>query len=456
MIDFKLRQEKVGGYLLNRLTGQATRVSQAAHDMLVDLYDHAGDSGDDPSRLIEKHFGDDALAGEGWWQKLRDVGLGSRSGLQSLQVIPLVGGPTVVPDDCLAAPARVYFELTRRCNLSCRSCFNNSHHPLPNELSTAEILIALDELNHLGTFEIRFTGGEPSEHPDFREIVTFAKSLGFYISMGTNGVFSEEKRGWIYESGVDWFIVSLDGTEEINDRIRGKGTYRQVLRTLSDLSHHPHLRVRLNMVIARHNIHAIATLAQLADSFGVESLNMIPLRPYGRSTAKMVKDMFDQEDFYGFIQRIRELRQCHRVEFITTLDLLDPEVTTSRDPIAEKKQSCAAGIEATVIGATGDVYGCSYSPASFPGSTDVKGRKMFVAGNLRQDSLRTIWLDSERWAVFRYLDIYKNSRCLTCDHYRVRCVGSCPIMGYFQAQQPDAFDPYCFADLLPRKSSKPA
>jgi len=448
MIAYKLRQEKLGGYLLDGRRGAAFPLPQSAFDLLLDLHTAGSPLPGWPQVGIGRHFGAHAHEGWHWWQMLEGMGLTTETGLRSLQVIPLVEDPAFVPDDCLAAPARVYFELTRRCNLACRTCFNSSHSPLAGELTTPEILDALEQLDRLGTFEIRFSGGEPTEHPDFQDIVAFAKARGFYISLGTNGVFSDEKRSWIYESGVDWFIVSLDGTQEVNDMVRGRGTYRQIVRTLRELGSRPHLRVRLNMVVGCHNVHAIEALALLADENGIESLNMIPLRPYGRAVKAMTESMFNQHDFYAFIRHIQGLRRRHRVDFITTLDLLDPEATTSHDPIVQKKRTCAAGVEAAVIGATGDVYGCSYSPASFPDSPDVEGRRLFVAGNVRQEPIGMIWRDSTRWAVFRYLDTYKNQRCLDCSHYGVRCVGSCPIMGYFQEGQPDAFDPYCFVDLL--------
>lgn len=448
MIDFKLRQEKQGGYLMDGRRGRAIQLPQAAFDLLMDLHGQGSISAVQPQIGIEQYFGANRDEGQHWWRTFGNLGLTTEAGLRLLQVIPLADDRAAVPDDCLAAPSRIYFELTRCCNLACRTCFNDSHYPLANELTTPEVFDALGQLDRLGTFEIRFTGGEPTEHPHFREIVAFAKSLGFYISLGTNGVYSNERRSWIYGSGVDWFIVSLDGDEETNDLVRGPGTWCQVVQTLRDLACRPHLRVRLNMVVARHNVHCIESLARLADEYGVESLNLIPLRPYGRSTRTMVNCMFDQHDFYTFVRHIQALRQTYRVQFITTLDLLDPEATTSHDPIVQKKHTCAAGVEASVIGATGDVYGCSYSPASFPDSPDAEGRRLFVAGNLRQDSFRAIWRDSARWAVFRYLDIYKNPRCRICAYYGVRCVGSCPIMGYFQAGRPEAFDPYCFVDLM--------
>jgi len=446
--EYRLRQEKQGAYLLDRRQGTAFALPQSAYNFLLELHAIGRLLPGWPHAGIARHFAANVDQGWYWWHMLQKVGLATEKGLQSLQVIPLVEDPATVPDDCLVAPTRVYFELTRRCNLACRTCFNDSHYSLAEELTTPEILNALEQLDQLGTFEIRFTGGEPTEPPDFREIVASARARGFYVSLGTNGIYSEEKRSWVYESGVDWFIVSLDGTEEVNDRIRGHGTYRQVLQTLRELARRPHLRVRLNMVVARHNVHTIEALARLADESGVESLNMIPLRPSGRSIQTMMDAMFDQHDFYAFIRRIQDLRRQYRVQFTTTLDLLDPAATTSHDPLVEKKRTCAAGVEATVIGATGDLYGCSYSPASFPGSPDVEGRRLFVAGNLRREPLRIIWRDSTRWAVFRYLSVYKNPRCQTCPHYGVRCVGSCPIMGYFQARQPNAFDPYCVVDLL--------
>lgn len=449
MIAYKLRQEKTGGYLLERRKGAARQLTPAEFDLLLALWQAGQVPPGWPQAGIAAHFAAAVAAGWRWWQTLEASGLTTSEGLRALQFIPLPEPLAAAPDDCLAAPARIYFELTRRCNLACRTCFNESHAPLSAELTTAEIFDILAQLDRLGAFEIRFTGGEPTEHPDFRAIVSAARTHGFYVSLGTNGVYTAEKRAWIYDAGVDWFIVSLDGVESANDQVRGAGSYRQVLLTLQELAQQPAVRVRLNMVVGRHNVRSIPALAELADQYAVESLNLIPLRPYGRAAKTMTALMFNQRDFYAFIQQLPALRAQHRVQFITTLDLLDPTATTSHDPIVQKKRSCAAGIEAAVIGATGDVYGCSYSPASFPDSVDIEGRRLFVAGNLHTDSFHTIWRDSSRWAVFRYLEQYKNPRCQSCLHYSVRCVGSCPIMGYFQAQQPNACDPYCFVDLLP-------
>ena len=279
MIDYKIRQEKQGVYLLDRRRGTAQRLPQPAFELVRALSTFGYLPPDWPAAGLALYFGTDIEEGQHWWSTFEALGLTTERGLRTLQIIPLLDNLVAVPDDCLAAPARVYFELTRRCNLACQTCFNNSHRPLADELTTSEIYAVLDELDRLGTFEIRLTGGEPTEHPDFREIIAYARARGFYISLGTNGVYDDRKRSWIYEAGVDWFIVSLDGTADINDRVRGSGTYHQVRQTLSELAQQAKQRVRLNMVVGRHNVQCIEDLARLADQYHIESLNLIPLRP---------------------------------------------------------------------------------------------------------------------------------------------------------------------------------
>jgi radical SAM protein with 4Fe4S-binding SPASM domain len=453
-----LRQEHQGGYWLIRNEGRAIELDDAGYRYMAQM--HAAGGRPDPrlrgrlaaSVMLSPHA--DLLG------RLARYGLDEPQAWEHVRHVPCDVPLTELPSDASAGPKRIYFEITRGCNLSCKSCFNNSHHRLPNELTVQEILDVNRQAYELGVFEIRYTGGECTTVPGFADIVLDARAKGIYVSIGTNGVYTEEQLAWLPYCGIDWFIISLDGDRQTNDHVRGAGTFDRVLQTLRVLSQFPSLRLRLNMTVARHNLASIEAVARVAAEHGASSLNLIPLRPYGRSTVKMTRDMFDQHDFYAFIREVNRLRkQFPTVTFSTTIDLLDPEATTSHDLIVQKKTTCAAGVEACVVGPQGHVYGCSYSPASFPDSADEEGKRVFIAGNIRQDSLRAIWRDSRRWDVFRNLTKYKNGKCHTCGHYGVRCSGSCQIMAYAElqhrkqvdegkAQLQDFMDPYCFKDLL--------
>lgn len=447
MIRHVVRQEREGGYWMSVAEGRLHRLGPAAYRLLA-----ATDAEERRGLAAAARMENSAL-----FELLDRHGLVAARPADDVRVVPPQVSPERLPRDAVAAPKRIYFEMTRQCNLACRSCFNASRLPLAGELGREGALDVNRQAWELGVFEMRYTGGECTTLPWFLELVADAVARGFYISLGSNGVWSEQTLEWLPHSGIHWAILSLDGDRETNDRIRGRGSHAAVLRSLAVLAERG-LRTRLNTVVARHNLSAIAAVAQAAVDHGVESLNLIPLRPYGRSLREMAQDMFSQADFYTFIREVNRLRRLHPgLRFSTTIDLLDPEARTSHDFIVEKKTTCAAGVEACVVGPLGDVYGCSYSPASFSDSADAEGRRIFIAGNLCHEPLGEIWRDSERWAVFRDLERYKHPKCLACGHYQVRCSGSCPIMAWHELDGHAGrkgediglvCDPYCFADLL--------
>ncbi len=461
MIKHLIRQEKFGGYWLVRNEGIAIELNHADYQFLSMLGLIYNTNSEDSE--LRWHVAIEEFTNQKLLSHMHQHGIDDIRSWSSVRHVPSNVALETLPDDVVIAPKRIYFEITRCCNLACQSCFNNSHFKLSNELTIEEILNVNQQAYELGVFEIRYTGGECTTVPGFADIVADARKKGIYISIGTNGVYSDEQIEWLPNCGIDWFVISLDGDRQRNDSIRGKGTFAKVINTLKVFSKYKNIRTRLNMVVAKHNMKSIETVASIAGEYGVSSLNLIPLRPYGRSLKKMTKEMFVQNDFYAFIREVNRLRKLFpEVVFSTTIDLLDPDATTSHDLIVQKKNTCAAGVEACVIGPKGHVYGCSYSPASFPDSADEEGKRIFIAGNIRENDLQTIWHDNSRWSVFRDLGQYKNSKCHSCSHYTVRCSGSCQIMAWNQLKHREAaerskrnigdfFDPYCFVDLLDEK-----
>lgn len=451
MIKFLIRQERQGGFFLIRKEGRAVEVADAGYSLLARLHETQGCL--DPA---ERTRLEQAAAGGkvDLPALLREQGLDRPEGWSAVRHVPSDVPPEQLPEHASAAPKRIYFEITRGCNLACRSCHVSAHHQLPDELTLDEILGVNRQAYEMGVFEIRYTGGECTTVPGFDRIIADARRKGFYVSVGTNGVYTEEQLDWLPYSGIDWFIISVDGDQPTHDKVRGYGTFDKVLRTLRALAGLP-VRVRVNMTVARHNVGAIEAVAKVAADHGVGSLNLIPLRPYGRAAKAMSALMFDGARYYDYLREVRRLRaQYTGVEFITAMDLEDPQATTSRDRIVQKKQTCAAGVEACVVGPQGHVFGCSYSPASFPDQASSEEHALFIPGNIRTEPLRAIWRDSRRWEVFRDLEKSKNEKCTTCDHYQVRCTGSCQIMSYNEkkharevaegrATLKEFQDPYC-------------
>src|SRR5258705_10571257 len=77
------------------------------------------------------------------------------------------------------APLEVSVEVTRRCPLECKHCYNNlpmGDLAAPNrEFSKEEHFQLLDQLGDIGAVCVLYTAGEIFARKDFVEIYTFAK-----------------------------------------------------------------------------------------------------------------------------------------------------------------------------------------------------------------------------------------------------------------------------------------
>src|SRR6266508_2777013 len=84
------------------------------------------------------------------------------------------------------APLRVYWALTRACDLACRHCRAEAvKHRSRRELSTAEGLHLLERLRAFGEPEphVVLTGGDPLKRPDLWVLIAAARGLGLPVAL---------------------------------------------------------------------------------------------------------------------------------------------------------------------------------------------------------------------------------------------------------------------------------
>lgn len=119
-------------------------------------------------------------------------------------------------------------DLTSCCNLACRFCFADANEH-PYELTFEQVVETLRQLRAqrpAPAFAVQFTGGEPTVHPRFLDIVAAAKAEGFsHIQAATNGLkfadrdFARRAR----DAGLQYLYLQMDGvSDDVFDRIRGK------------------------------------------------------------------------------------------------------------------------------------------------------------------------------------------------------------------------------------------
>ena len=127
----------------------------------------------------------------------------------------------------------VYIEITNRCNLNCRTCYNRSGlNKCTEEIPVEKIEEIMQTLSRYGANRFLFSGGEPSLHSQFHRLLEMTErypnaSFGF-VTNGTN----HDKR-WIEYLNAHSNVtlqISLDGAnEDQNSLTRGNGNFEKAI-----------------------------------------------------------------------------------------------------------------------------------------------------------------------------------------------------------------------------------
>lgn len=128
---------------------------------------------------------------------------------------------------------RIKISITNACNLGCAHCYLSDDDYVFLDFTSIKNL--LDDAKKVGVEVIDLTGGEPTMHPHFKEIVRYAHGLGFKINLSTNGLNlnNDDLLNLLADTKIECHI-SLDATsEEILSRIRGEGVYAALQNTFS-------------------------------------------------------------------------------------------------------------------------------------------------------------------------------------------------------------------------------
>lgn len=373
----------------------------------------------------------------------------SNGGANFTMVKPLEEVRCSPVSSCLAAPNRLYLEVTRKCNLRCRMCYNQAGRTLPDELSLEQFRQLLDEMDRVGVFEARLTGGEPTQRSDFLEILDYAIYKDFYVSFATNGVWDAGLTQAICRRRIDDVIVSLDGPEEINDWFRSGGSFRRSVATIRALKESGIRKVRLNTVLSRFNWQHIEPLFQLCRDYDLLLIDFIHPRPFGRGATPAAHDMMlTAEQTLEFNRLVLVLRGKYPgVNVVMDFDLLS-EKDPDRHPIVPRIKACPAGREFAFISPQGYVFPCGVAPVHDIDLMDEREKEIFIAGNVLEHSLLEIWHHSPVWVPFRDLRQCKPPKCFDCMFWGTKCFGTCPIGAYYEAGRLNSEDPYCYSSLI--------
>jgi len=341
-----------------------------------------------------------------------------------------------LPNHLLYAPIRVYYELTRRCNLRCKFCFNNSGNSLPNEMNLNDIKSTLRELRKDNVFDIRFSGGEPTLHPNWYEIMNYAKELGFTVSMNTNGNFNEsdtiEK---IASLDLEQVAVSIDGGKELHDSIRGKGTFEKAVKTLERL-YSKGVHLRINTVLTKGTINYLEEILGLAEKY-TEEINFFYMRTIGRAL-EMLNQVISIEELNEFDRKVESLKPNY--PHINIMHGSEVMLMNSVDKGIKQKFGLEMG------GPDGFTrFNLLPDGSIWPGGYTPYLKKEFLLGNIKDEgfTILNVWRNSPKLDEFRQISLNLQKKCFACSDKGTFCPGAAIEMEFYRELNQKHKNPYC-------------
>ncbi len=200
---------------------------------------------------------------------------------------------------------RAFFEITNRCNMSCKHCMNNSGDNSQQDLPKEKIIKLFKELYNHQIMHLYISGGEPLLYNDIDEVLQYAHTLGIKIILATNGL-EITKHLTTIKRCVDTVSVSLDGIGETHDIFRGVPGSFDYLISMLDILKNEGITTKMSTIIWRKNLNQLTDIISIAKEKGISKLNFNILVHEGR--AKANPDIhIPSEEYPHLYEKVSEL-----------------------------------------------------------------------------------------------------------------------------------------------------
>ncbi|MBI4405758.1 MAG: radical SAM protein, partial [Deltaproteobacteria bacterium] len=259
-------------------------------------------------------------------------------------------------------PLIAHLLVTNRCNLSCVYCYPQVTQRKIPDMAFEQWAAIIDKLYALGTRIFVLLGGEPLLRADIGKLIEYCKSKRTIVELITNGYFVDKKQVELRD--VDSLCFSLDGNEEQNDKVRGKGSYRKVLEAIQ-AAKAAGIHCRIHAVMTRETVPSIGQLCELAKRVGV-TINFTQATIHTEDPSVRLSD----PEMRTFLQTIRSYKKegypiantYEAIRYVEKFPLARYGIYPSNHVDSQAKrvvQKCLRPVLTTYIDADGLMYPCA-------------------------------------------------------------------------------------------------
>ncbi|MCX6816184.1 MAG: radical SAM protein [Candidatus Aenigmarchaeota archaeon] len=350
------------------------------------------------------------------------------------------------------APFLIVWNITKKCNLACKHCYENAHIPDKDELTTEEALQAVDKMADAGVAYIAISGGEPLSRPDFFQVAKHIIDREMGFSIATNAtLMTKETAKKLKEMGCSYAQISLDGAKaETHDSFRGRNVFTKTLEGIKNAVDEG-IIIGLAMTVTKFNLDEVPDVIDLAEKLGVAIFMHYNFIPVGRGTEIIDMDLTPQER-ETLLKYLSSQVGKRKVAILSTapqfapicaqqgcpaasmthFDTIGqmPEFGSSVQFLAEFVGGCGTGRLYCALEPNGDIEPCVFIP--------------IIVGNIKKDDLVDVWQKNETLKKLRDRENFKG-RCSACENRNI--CGGCRARAYGYYKDVQQSDPGCILNV---------
>ena len=309
----------------------------------------------------------------------------------------------------------LFWEATRRCNLTCRHCGSDcgrddSQHGLPIE-TVQNVFRSIARSFKAEKIMLVVTGGEPTVRPDLVPILLFARKLGFRLGMVTNGIaLDAELAKRLAGVGMESVVVSLDGPKDCHDWLRAReGAFERACRAMHHLRREGVPVVEGITCVTPRSLRRLEETYEIVRDVGGTHWRVFNIFPAGRAKGDP-ELLLTEEGICELVKEMARLRRRGSKEGIV-VNLSEEGYLGWRweGQVRDTPYFCRAGINISGILADGSIAACPNLPP------------WMSQGNIACDDFADVW--ETRYELFRDRSWTKRGACAACPQWKV-CRGN--------------------------------
>ena len=343
-----------------------------------------------------------------------------------------------------APPKQVSLKITNKCNLRCKMCAqwgeSGYNFTRPGKVVNKEVSLEVykklvdDVAPDKPIFYI--WGGEPFLYKPIMDVLYYLKENHLTTTVVTNGIKLKENAAELVNMGLDGLLISLDGTEEVHNKIRGwEDCFQHLVSGLDEVNKHkkennsilPYLVFLVT--VSKDNADSLHDIFKVCQDLNADAVicyySWFTNEEIGHAHTQLMEQRLDTTPtaWNGYLLSTDEIdinavqenvEKIHSTnwdfQYLFLPDLKVEQIPEYFNNPAEtfNYKQCVAPWLITEIMPNGDVVTCrDYSD--------------YVTGNIAEQSINEIW-NNDKYQKFR--NVLKDEKLLPI------CSRCCGLMGF--------------------------